>query len=73
MGTWERWNSNKGAGCQCVSVSIFFVFFYWGSWAVQSLVILPEKRVIPQHFGQFLIKRCVEISQNLFSDGQHRS
>lgn len=46
-----------------------------GSLAIHSEfgVVLPEEGVVPQHFGQFLIKRRVEILQDLFSDGQHGS
>lgn len=36
-------------------------------------VILPEEGVILQHFGQFFIERCVEVPQDVFSDGQHGS
>lgn len=72
MGTWERWNSNKGAGWRVSG--LFFLTEVKGMVGCSEFrVVLPEEGVIPQHFGQFLVERHVEIPQDLFSDGQHGS
>lgn len=36
-------------------------------------VVPPQERVVPQHFGQFLVKWLVEVSQDLLGNGQHGS
>lgn len=76
MGTWERWNSNGGAGWHVSGLFSFFVCLNWNNREVDSSefrVVLPEEGVISQHFGQFVVEGHVKVPQDLFSDGQHGS
>lgn len=44
----------------------------WGGCS-DFRAVLPEEGLVPQHVGQLLVERRVEVPQDLLCDGQHGS